>query len=113
MSMRILKFRGKVLGEWWYVTPESDAWTQFWVLVQRETVDEYIGHPDSNNKEIYENDIIKNLKWNFNCQVVWRFHGFYYKRTTWTEKSKRIAHITQDEVAVIGNIHDNPELLAS
>jgi len=133
--VRIIKFRGKVQGNWWHVDSENDAWEQFWALVERETVGQYIGLNDAMGTEIYEHDIIKVYD---NIRVV------EYKRAWWNALTPEefyqtsdgepqpqlpggfgvMQGVTQDDegqfkpmyrhaeyALVVGNVHDNPELL--
>lgn len=97
---------------------DSDK-NDFWV-VRRETVGEFTGLLDKNGKEIYEGDIVKwvlrerfgdlktkrvsEIKWNDGLcgfsPIVYDNEcedGFYSYRVT--------------KLEVIGNIHENPELL--
>lgn len=129
--MRTIKFRGKdFLGRWHYgflhratgadtLMIQIDSFDSFGVIP--DTVGQYTGLTDKNGKEIYEGDIVrtkhfgKELDRNgyfvnvsgydvfeikyINAQFMFnnRLRYFYLHRNTICE--------------VIGNIHDNPELL--
>jgi uncharacterized phage protein (TIGR01671 family) len=72
---------------------------------------QYTGLKDKNGKEIYEGDITKEefnsgIK---NCEVVFESGGFFIKN----EKAEILdnLHWHSNGLVVIGNIHENPELL--
>lgn len=78
-------------------------------------VEQYTGLKDKNGVEIYEGDIIHwkdevRAKSDWVGEVVWRDAGFHvdnggsFSSTEWLETASSI-------VEVIGNIHENPELL--
>jgi hypothetical protein len=102
---RIIKFRGKIEGNWWYVTPDDDSWEQFWALVDRETVGQFIGALDKHKKEIYEDDI---LQWGMTDNPLART----YKRVVVYSNSRAmfLPNVEGDE-EIIGNTHEDTEIL--
>jgi len=73
------------------------------LLIQPETIGQYIGLKDKNGKKIYEGDVVKTslfvykVEWN---NKVCGFFPFAFN-----------PDIEAKECEVIGNIFDNPELL--
>ena len=128
--MRTIKFRGKTHGngKWYYgslvYSNEINAAIYFqigsglvktmdWVYVIPETVGQFTGLYDCDGKEIYEGDILRfgNSKCGV-CEVKWDESiaafciCFYFKDEI---GSRPLGGGV--EFAIIGNIHDNHELL--
>lgn len=110
--MRKIKFRGKRVdnGKWVY----GDLFQSFcedkafinptnclnmdeydFREVDKETVGQFIGVLDKNGKEMYEDDVMQII--NGKCKVDMHYSTLY--------------HIEHHKIEIIGNIHDNPELL--
>lgn len=129
--MRDIKFRAKAqyFDEDWiygliFKSGKELEWTELQTedghdfYVDSETVGQYTGLKDKNGREIYEGDIVQihNDKKSV-FEIRWVGGGFYrrhkfmqkYKGESWEEITDLpmypSAHI------VIGNIHENPELL--
>lgn len=147
--MRTIKFRGKRVnrnGEWAYgdlrqledrclILPTcADAYKAGIDadLVQEETIGQFTGLKDINDKEIYEGDVVD---WNFTYQslgenfgvefrdtivrgiVKWHQGGFILEVVNNDFENAGFYGIsalntdTESDVEIIGNIHDNIELL--
>lgn len=76
-----------------------------------ETVGQYTGLLDKNGKRIFEGDIMRGVLGDFVVKYYNSGAGFgwenVYDKNNWGESFTGFA----DEYEVIGNIHDNPELL--
>lgn len=128
--MREIKFRGKRIdnGEWvcgyyvyygWagkqkhYIVPEyaSDLYA---VEVDQKTVGQYTGLKDMNGKEIYEGDIVER----FDHGQVRQLYLVKFDKGCFGASLDNIRfyfltfdHVCTEQVEIIGNIYDNPDLL--
>lgn len=120
--MREILFRGKRVdnGEWVYssfimqdkehklLSTEVELFDgEKWRAVIPETVGQYTGLTDKNGKKIFEGDIVKNsrdvgLLYYKEKNSAFTVKGWEYGYWLWHDK---------EDIEVIGNIHDNPELL--
>ena len=130
--MREILFRGKreYTGEWiegyLYITQRGQCeisrysksydCERYTSVVIPSTVGQYTGLTDKNGKKIFEGDIIDTP--DRLVKVVWfvgnaqfDLHFIRYKDEVAITKFKGIHMYDLKEYEVIGNIHDNPELL--
>ena len=117
--MRIIKFRGKDIetGEWVYgdlhvlcdrphIHTEQTAYPYAGKrsFVDPETIGQFTGLTDKNGKEIYEGDIIRHK------DMVKPYHVIYDEyQFSPNDGFRSLSYPKHWEV--IGNIHDNPELI--
>lgn len=132
--MRDILFRGKRTdnGEWvkggivhqtnfygdpwdaWFIIDGEDGPKDFDIgseyRVDPDTVGQFSGHTDRNGKPVFEGDIVK---WKRGIVVstvqvsYWGRWVLRYRDTVYRE----LYGIDASELEVIGNVHDNPELL--
>lgn len=129
--MREILFRGKdIVGNWHYgdfeyytddfVKIVNHSQQEHGKKVERETIGQYTGLTDKNGKKIFEGDIVKeeDCVHNGEVQIYGRKWVVYFDKGVffgWRKGykscglSKFIPNISGIEI--IGNIHDNPELL--
>lgn len=122
--MRKIKFRGKRIdnGEWVYgcLTRYSKEMSYITVdlvenevyQVYTETVGQFTGLEDKNNKEIYKGDIIKNTIGKLE-KIVFNRGAFKTQSISYPNANLYLLDSYSDYIQVIGNIHDNPELMQS
>lgn len=108
--MREIKFRA-----WWNDTgnPVENFNSEYIIDSCNEevfTVEQFTGLYDKNGREIYEGDILKNPDYEEVFFV--EYHEGVAGYVGWgDDKIAGCYLITGDDIEVIGNIHENPELL--
>ena len=118
--MREIKFRGlnEETGEWvygWYtklvegirrfdaIIADVDGELTRFYIHNKETIGQFTGLHDKNGKEIYEGDVLKD-KYEYIGTAHWYGSGFEFINTSGMMENG-------NDLEVIGNIHENPELL--
>ena len=126
--MRTIKFRGQKTtnGGWVYgslvYSNEIQAAIYFqtgrglvksmeWVYVNPETVGQFTGLYDKNEKEIYEGDILKVQGLGEKIEVRFVRGVFAFLWNGDLDDEAPINAPTQEWAEVVGNIHDNPKLI--
>lgn len=116
--MREILFRGKEpQGNWsyggliqsannFYISIEIDKGFMC-AYVKPETVGQYTGLTDKNGKKIFEGDIVKYIN-SSPCKIDYIDSQFVMM---WKNFYRNFERVYDDEIEVIGNIYDSPELL--
>ena len=122
--MRNIKFRGKSIkdGKWvygYFLVNQFDEYTicdkTFATAVIPETVGQYAGLPDKNNKEIYEGDILK--RGETTDEVIFEDGAFcikFYSKNYKSYYTKTMQEALSGGInrwKIIGNKFENSELL--
>lgn len=127
---RQIKFRGKdiLTNEWAYSSLLTDNKYVFAILVPEiqesgklkfkhkevdpVTVGQFTGLTDKNGKEIYEGDVVKfGSQYGSISEVKYINNGGYLVKDKWGDWQGLYDVVYSTDCIVIGNIHDNPELL--
>ena len=133
---REIKFRGRAEGDWFFgdlthvLHRQKQMMCVAQTLVEQDTVGQFTGLYDKNGKEIYEGDIltaecypfIKDGKMNYIAVVEWFDYDACWYASMQLHRDSKARGISVDMPAwfdkdtaetyeVIGNIHDNPELI--
>jgi hypothetical protein len=117
MNMREILFRGKTNnGEWEYGVPVFSGLNNELAFIKQmhsynhqvipETVGQYTGLNDKNGTKIFEGDIVAFGEYQYT--VEWKEDRLGYG---YAETADRMLECDGRHCEVIGNIHDNPELL--
>ena len=113
--MRKIKFRGRDFAGMWHIGDlihnDDDLLIRkgcFSIFIENETAGQFTGLLDKNGKEIYEGDIYRYDNPDSINEVSYCAGGGFagFDLTPAIHSENRLL-----DVEVIGNIHDNPELL--
>lgn len=78
-----------------------------WVEIEPETIGQYTGLKDKNDKKIFEGDIARGC-WNTKFSIFFDLCCLQFRAKLSDGTEKDIDYY--GDIEVIGNIHDNPEL---
>ena len=117
--MREILFRGKdIAGNWHYGVPL--VFTEDYVCmtaphtynkkVEANTVGQFTGLIDKNGAKVFEGDILKG-SWETVLTIFYDEISLSYRVKTSTGHEREPSYYDIDKWEIIGNIHDNPELL--
>lgn len=119
--MRKILFRGKsIRGSWhigllahignaWYISNKAGVATAFEIVPQ--TFGQYTGLKDRKGTDIFEGDIVNIIRAEEKGKVEWRENDAAFEVVGDCLEASFLENLYGHDVEVIGNIHDNPELL--
>lgn len=118
--MRVIRFRAKefLSGNWIFASAYDQDNGNFIIghanfAIIDETVGEFTGFKDIDGNEIYEGDIIQNDAHPEIIEVVEMIGGCWSSVNLEREADDLAWSLSMAPYKVIGNVHDNPELLGS
>ena len=128
--MKTIKFRGRSCGEWYYGNLYIRKHEEFGdcayiigctqnpsttTIVDINTIGQFTGLYDSIGREIYEGDIVQ---YSLDCKKDIGYIGFHARSASFRVIARHTdfgignrGELHELQLEVIGNIHDNPELL--
>lgn len=127
--MREIRFRGKRrdnkewiygsyvrCGEWMkkdFIMPDEDTRILYCYVVDPSTIGQFTGLLDKNGKEIYEGDIVQD-RWGIHAVVFdgYRFNLKDFYVSCYDSPEDGFSECV-DQIEVIGNIHDNAEMIGT
>jgi len=82
-----------------------------WVEVDPDTLCQYTGLTDKNDKKIWENDIVRNGKGDIGVVQWFEEHAVFM---IWNKTKHHVYYLAENDfskIEIVGNEFDNPELL--
>lgn len=90
---------------WEYIRANFDENNEYWLIDDLEYLDQCTGLKDKNGALTYEEDIVQVEGYNY--PIRWDNDNAYFE----VDDYGQIAYLNYNDLEVIGNIHENKELL--